>query len=95
VIVEGGGEGDRVYRCPIVGNETVLDAVSQVNGLRELSTKEIFIARPEPAGARQDKVLPVNWQEIARGASTVTNYQVFPGDRIFIVDRPTGSPATN
>jgi hypothetical protein len=31
-------------------------------------------------------VLPVNWGDITRGASTATNYQMMPGDRLFIAE---------
>jgi polysaccharide export outer membrane protein len=82
VITEGAGFGDNIQRFPVTGNETVLDAVSQVNGLSRLSSKNIWIARPSPSGC--DQILPVKWDEIAKGASTCTNYQVLPGDRIFI-----------
>jgi polysaccharide export outer membrane protein len=84
VIVEGAGQGDRVTRLPITGNETVLDAISNVGGLTALSSKTIWIARPAPAGVQCDQILPINWREITRGGSTATNYQVLPGDRIFI-----------
>jgi hypothetical protein len=33
-----------------------------------------------------DLILPVNWGEITAGAATATNYQVLPGDRIFIAE---------
>ena len=48
VITQGAGQGDSVRRLPITGNETVLDAISQVNGLSQLSKKKIWIARPAP-----------------------------------------------
>ncbi len=82
VITEGAGFGDQIQRFPITGNETVLDAVSLINGLSRLSSKNIWIARPSPSGC--DQILPVRWDEIAKGAGTCTNYQVLPGDRIFI-----------
>jgi polysaccharide export outer membrane protein len=84
VIIEGAGQGDRVSRLPVTGNETVLDAISNVGGLTALSSKTIWIARPAPAGVDCDQVLPVNWREITRGGSTATNYQILPGDRVFI-----------
>ena len=71
---------------PITGNETVLDALTQVNGLTRVSSKRIWIARPMPGGAGCDAILPVNWKEITAGAATATNYQVLPGDRIFIAE---------
>jgi polysaccharide export outer membrane protein len=84
VIVEGAGQGDRVTPLPITGNETVLDAIGTVGGLTALSSKTIWIARPAPAGVDCDQILPVNWREITRGGSTDTNYQILPGDRVFI-----------
>jgi polysaccharide biosynthesis/export protein len=84
VVTEGAGLGDTLARFPITGNETVLDALAQVNGLTRVSSKRIWIARPMPGGAGCDAILPVNWKEITAGAATATNYQVLPGDRIFI-----------
>jgi polysaccharide export outer membrane protein len=86
VITEGAGSGDLVGRFPITGNETVLDAISQINGLSRLSSKNMWIARPVPGGAGCDELLPVDWKEITKGAATATNYQVLPGDRIFIAE---------
>jgi len=92
VITQGAGDGGAVTRLPITGNETVLDAIAQVNGLSPLSSKRIFIARPQPSGAKHDKVLLVDWQAITKGASSATNYQVLPGDRIFVVDNVLIAP---
>jgi len=88
VITEGAGLGDRVVRVAATGNETVLDAISQINGLSQLSSKRMWIARPAPGGLGCDQILPVNWVEITKGASTATNYQVLPGDRVFIAENP-------
>jgi polysaccharide export outer membrane protein len=84
VITEGAGYGDNVARFPVTGNETVLDAISQINGLSRLSSKDIWIARPAPSGVGCDQILPVDLEAIMKGASTATNYQVLPGDRVFI-----------
>jgi len=84
VITEGPGEDDNVIRLPCTGNETVLDAVAQVGGVSQVSSKRIWIARPSPAGTGCEQVLPVDWNAITRGGNTATNYQVLPGDRIFI-----------
>jgi polysaccharide biosynthesis/export protein len=86
VITEGAGFGDTLVRVPITGNETVLDALAQVNGLSRLSSKNIWIARPTPGDVNCDQILPVSWSEITKGAATATNYQVMPGDRIFIAE---------
>ena len=84
VITEGAGFGDNVVRFPVTGNETVLDAISQINGLSRLSSKDIWIARPAPSGVGCDQILPVDIDAIMKGASTATNYQVLPGDRVYI-----------
>ena len=86
VITQGAGQGDQVTRLPVTGNETVLDAIAQINGLSPLSSKKIWIARPSHSGAGCDAILPVSWQEITAGAATATNYQVLPGDRIFVAE---------
>jgi polysaccharide biosynthesis/export protein len=85
VIYDGGGYGQQIYRLPITGNETVLDAISQLNGLPAVSsTKKMWLARPAPPELGCDQVLPIDWRAITEGGSTVTNYQVLPGDRIFV-----------
>ena len=86
VITQGAGFGDNILRFPVTGNETVLDAVSQVQGLSRMSSKNIWIARPAPGGYGCEQVLPVNYDAITRGAVTATNYQILPGDRVFIDD---------
>jgi polysaccharide export outer membrane protein len=84
VITQGAGLGDNVRRFPVTGNETVLDAISQVNGLSQLSSTRIWIARPSPNTCACDQIMPVDWQAITQSGSTVTNYQIFPGDRLYV-----------
>jgi polysaccharide export outer membrane protein len=85
IVAAGGGYGEQVYRLPHTGNETVLDAMSQINGLPIVASRHrIWIARPAPADATCFQVLPVDWQAVTRGGATATNYQVLPGDRIFV-----------
>lgn len=85
VITQGAGMGDGVFRFPVTGNETVLDAISQINGLEQVSSKRIWIARPAQLPGKV-QVLPVNWHAITAKASRDSNYQVLPGDRIFIAE---------
>jgi hypothetical protein len=85
VITQGAGLGDGVTRFPITGNETVLDAIANINGLTQVSSKKIWIARPVPhTGDMQ--VLPVDWQGITANGATMTNYQILPGDRVFVAE---------
>lgn len=88
VITDGAGLGDAVVKFPIMGNETVLDALAEVNGMQEVSSKRIWIARPAPAGAACDQVLAVDWHGISQRGETATNYQLMPGDRLFIAHDP-------
>jgi len=85
VITQGAGLGDGVTRFPITGNETVLDAISQIGGLDQVASKRIWIARPTP-NPDEVQVLPVSWEEITAQASASTNYQLLPGDRLFIAE---------
>jgi protein involved in polysaccharide export with SLBB domain len=85
VILQGAGLGDGVYRFPVTGNETVLDAISQINGLNQFSSKRIWIARPSKATG-EVQILPVDWYAITEQAATNSNYQVLPGDRVFVAE---------
>ncbi len=86
IITEGANTGDNIVRAPVTGNETVLDAISMVGGLSQMSSKEIYIARPAPGGFGCEQILPVDWNAIAAGGSSATNFQIMPDDRVFIVE---------
>jgi polysaccharide export outer membrane protein len=89
VIIDGGGYGQQVFRFPITGNETVLDAISQINGLPPIASKRrIWVARPTPCKNGCYEILPVNWQVITQAGDTCTNYQLLPGDRVFVKANP-------
>lgn len=85
IIMEGAGLGDGVTKWPIKGNETVLDAIANIQGLTEVSSKHIWIARPVPH-SEQVQILPVDWKAITAQADTLTNYQLMPGDRVFVAE---------
>lgn len=85
VIFEMANSGQQVVRLPVTGNETVLDAIAQLNGLPPLSTRDrIWVARPngDPSGC--DLVMPVDWRGITQKGNSATNYQLYPGDRVFV-----------
>jgi polysaccharide export outer membrane protein len=85
VIVDVAATGLQIVRLPITGNETVLDAISQIYGIPPFASKHhIWVARPAPCEAGYDQILPVDWLAITKGGSTKTNYQVLPGDRIYV-----------
>ncbi len=83
IIADGAGFGEQVIPLPFTGNETVLDAVGQIGGLPTVaSKKKIWVARPAPNDSIQ--TLPVDWKAITQDGLVRTNYQLFPGDRIYI-----------
>jgi polysaccharide biosynthesis/export protein len=84
VITDGAGMGDNIRRLPVTGNETVLDAIAATGGLSQLSSKKIWIARPSATSADKGQVLPVDYEAITQRGATATNYQILPGDRVFI-----------
>jgi polysaccharide export outer membrane protein len=84
VITAGGGLGDNIRRVPVTGNDTVMDALSAVNGLSQISSATVWVARPAPGGFGCEQILPVDYAAITQGASTATNYQIMPGDRVFV-----------
>lgn len=85
IVTDGGGAGEQVFRFPCTGNETVLDALSQINGLPVVaSKKDIWIARPAPPEVGYEQILDVDWNGIVRGGQSKTNYQLLPGDRLYV-----------
>ncbi len=86
VIVAGLHSAEKISRFPITGNETVLDAIGQIEGISSISSKTMWVARPAPGGFGAEQILPVDWQSVAEGGATATNYQLLPGDRLYLVD---------
>lgn len=83
IIAQGAGFGDQVFRFPITGKDNVLDALSQIQGLPEVSSRKMWIARPSPMEGEY-QILPVDWNGITSLAGTETNYQLLPGDRLYV-----------
>jgi polysaccharide export outer membrane protein len=88
VIFDGGGSAEQVVRFPYFGRETVLDAIAQVNGLpAQASKNRAWLARPDEDESG-DTVLPIDWRGITMRGQTRTNYQIQPGDRIYVAADP-------
>jgi protein involved in polysaccharide export with SLBB domain len=86
IVTQGAGLGDTVISVPVKGNETVLDAISEIGGLTSVSSYRIWIARPGPNQHGGDQLLPVDLLSIMQRAATSTNYQILPGDRLYIAE---------
>ena len=85
VLFDGGGFGEQVVSFPITGSETVLDAIANVGGLSDVASKRnIWVARRTPHPGQPWQILPVDWVGITQHGITFTNYQVLPGDRIYV-----------
>jgi polysaccharide biosynthesis/export protein len=83
VVTDGGGYGEQVYPFPITGSETVLDALGRIQGLPPAADKrKVWVARRGPGEAGH--VMPVDWIGIVQRGATSTNYQLMPGDRIYV-----------
>ncbi len=84
-------EGDVAItgRFPITGNETVLDAIHNAQGLIPTAAPQnIRLVRPAPPGACCQQLLPVNLAAITSGGDPTTNYQLMPGDRLVVYRDP-------
>jgi protein involved in polysaccharide export with SLBB domain len=69
------------------GRETVLDAILQAGGLTANASREnIILSRPTHPNCPRI-VLPVCWKNIVQLGDTATNYQIAPGDRIYVPTR--------
>ncbi len=72
---------------PFVGNEKVLDAILAAGGLTsQADACKIVLARPTPPPSCR-VALPICYREITQLGDTTTNYQIQPGDRIFVASR--------
>jgi protein involved in polysaccharide export with SLBB domain len=71
----------------LTGRETVLDAILIAGGLTDrASRRNIILSRPtRPDDCRV--VLPVCYEQIVQLGDTTTNYQIAPGDRIWVPTR--------
>lgn len=78
------GEVNAPGSFPVAGRETVLDAILEAGGLtRRANEAKIILSRPTVS--RECRiVLPVCYPQIVQLGDTTTNYQIQPGDRIFV-----------
>jgi polysaccharide biosynthesis/export protein len=86
VITQGAGLGDGVSKYIITGNETVLDALAQINGFTSVSSTTVWVARPGCTPDGHDQILPVDWIGLSQRGDVTTNYQILPGDRVYVAE---------
>jgi protein involved in polysaccharide export with SLBB domain len=81
------GEVNSPGAYPLIGRETVLDAIQAAGGLSDRASDcQIILSRPTPPCSCRI-VLPVCYDRIVQLGDTTTNYQIRPGDRIFVATR--------
>jgi protein involved in polysaccharide export with SLBB domain len=89
IIADRAGYGTNVIRLPVTGRDTVLDALSNIGGTLPLSSKRhVWVARPNGEDPKCQQILPVDWVALTEGGSPATNYQLLPGDRLYIDSNP-------
>jgi len=81
------GEVNAPGSYPLIGRETVLDAIVTAGGLSDRASDcQIILSRPTPPSSCRI-VLPVCYDRIVQLGDTTTNYQIRPGDRVFVATR--------
>ncbi|WP_235935325.1 polysaccharide biosynthesis/export family protein [Candidatus Laterigemmans baculatus] len=81
------GEVSSPGAYPLTGNETVLDGILAAGGLTSRASPcDILLARPTPPPSCR-VTLPICYRQITQLGDTSTNYQLQPGDRIFVGSR--------
>lgn len=83
------GEVNSPGSYPLCGRETVLDGLMAAGGLtRQAQERKLILVRPsQPDGCQE--VLPVCYPQIVQLGDTTTNYQLRPGDRIYVPSQST------
>lgn len=78
------GEVNAPGSYPLVGHETVLDALIAAGGLSDRANDhKIILTRPQ-YGGQPRVILPVCYQQVLQLGDVSTNYQLRPGDRIYV-----------
>lgn len=72
---------------PFIGRETVLDAIVAAGGLSDRAAPcDIILSRPTSPGSCRI-VMPICYHQIVQLGDSTTNYQLMPGDRIYVASR--------
>lgn len=86
--------GDSVLRIPIRGKETVMDAFAAVGRLDTFKRGEVWLSRPSANPSAASQRIDIDLDSIVRGVST-NNYQLMPGDRLFVSQQQSSTNAVN
>jgi len=78
------GEVNAPGSYPLSGRETVLDAIISAGGLTDRSNDHRIILTRPASDSDEPQIFPICYQQIVQLGETSTNYQVQPGDRIYV-----------
>ena len=85
-VVTSGPGGEQAHPFSATGTETVVDAIGRVAGLSERALgARVWVARRGAPGDPEWQILPVDVAGITRHGITATNYQLLPGDRVYVM----------
>ena len=78
------GEVNSPGYYPYTGNQTTLDALVEAGGLTtKANGHQIIVSRPTPCGSCRI-VMKFCYDQVVQLGDTSTNYQLLPGDRVFV-----------
>lgn len=78
------GEVNSPGAYPYAGNETVLDALLAAGDITRRANRHQIILSRATAPCDQRVVLPICYDHIVQIGDASSNYQIMPGDRIFV-----------
>ena len=85
VITDGAGYGERIsprFQSP-AAKPFSTRSLGSANCPDVASKHKVWVARRSPNGGLE-QILPVCWEDVTQHGITRTNYQVLPGDRIYV-----------
>ncbi len=78
------GEVNAPGSYPLTGSETALDAIIAAGGLSDRANEhKVILTRPRTAD-KPRLILPICYQRVLQLGDVETNYQLKPGDRIYV-----------
>lgn len=81
------GEVSSPGSFPLIGRETVLDGILEAGGLTDKASQcNIVLSRPSRPDCCRT-AMPICYRHIVQLGDTTTNFQLMPGDRIYVATR--------
>ncbi len=79
------GDVAKPGKMPWTGSDTVLDALNYAGGfLPHADSSDFRLIRPDAAAGKPARTYKIDWDAIAIRGDKTKNYQIFPGDRLWV-----------